>query len=162
MSSMARNTGSRGMTKLHENIAEELKAQPKHRKLAFALLGAFRTAALRYLGDSWEPILLEVGKQFLQIIETAEGKEINSIEDALNIAVKYGLIDDFEVNGGSVTLEGVLEALGWGEWADQGQNACIVTKGIVLEGLRREGLDVVELEESVDGDRVTFQWKTRG
>ncbi|WP_457614448.1 hypothetical protein [Methanopyrus sp.] len=161
MVNVMENMGSKGMIKLCENIAEELKTQPKHRKLAFALLGAFRTAALRYLGDSWEPILLEVGKQFLKIIE-AKGTEINSIEDALNIAVKYGLIDDFEVNDGSVTLEGVLETLGWRELADQGQDVCIVTKGIVLEGLRREGLDVIELEESIDEDRVTFQWKTRG
>jgi len=152
---------SEGMEKLREDIAEELKAQPKHRKLAFALLSAFRTAALRHLGESWEPIVMEAGRQFLKIIEIAEGREIEGLEDALSIAVEYGLIGGFELDENSVTLEGVLESLGWDKRTSRGEEVCIVTKGIVLEGLRREGLDVVELEEDLDGDRATFRWRTR-
>ncbi|WP_148689157.1 hypothetical protein [Methanopyrus sp. SNP6] len=146
---------------MREDIAEELKFQPKDRKLAFALLSAFRTAALRHMGESWEPIIMEAGRQFLKIVEIAEGKEIESIEDALNVAAEYGLISGFEMDEDSVTLEGVLESLGWDERTRRGEAACVMTKGIVLEGLRREGLDVVELEEDPDGYSVTFRWKTR-
>ncbi|WP_158295956.1 hypothetical protein [Methanopyrus kandleri] len=152
------------MGELRESIAEELKSQPKHRKLAFALLSSFRTAALRHLGESWEPIIMEASRQFLKIIkiiEIAEGREIEGLEDALSVAVEYGLIGGFELDEDSVTLEGVLESLGWDERTCRGKAACIVTKGIVLEGLRREGLDVVELEEDLDGDRATFRWRTR-
>ncbi|WP_456435270.1 hypothetical protein [Methanopyrus sp.] len=55
----------------------------------------------------------------------------------------------------------MLESLGWDERTRRGEAACVMTKGIVLEGLRREGLDVVELDEDPDGDSVTFRWKTR-
>ncbi|WP_456454377.1 hypothetical protein [Methanopyrus sp.] len=151
----------REVEELCEDIAEELKSQPKDRKLAFALLSAFRTAALRHVGESWEPIIMEAGRQFLKIVEIAEGKEIQSAEDALNVAAEYGLISGFEMDEGSVTLEGVLESLGWGERTRRGEEVCVMTKGIVLEGLRREGLDVVELKEDSDGDSVTFRWKVR-
>ncbi|WP_456435269.1 hypothetical protein [Methanopyrus sp.] len=50
-----------GMGELREDIAEELKFQPKDRKLAFALLSASRTAALRHMGESW--IIMEAGRQ---------------------------------------------------------------------------------------------------
>ncbi|WP_456482301.1 hypothetical protein [Methanopyrus sp.] len=146
---------------MREDIAEELKSQPKHRKLAFALLSAFRTAALIHIGGSWEPVVMEAGRQFLKIVEIAEGRKIECLEDALSIAMEYGLISGFELDEDSVTLEGVLESLGWDERTRCGEEVCIVTKGIVLEGLRREGLDVVELEEVLDGDRATFRWKTR-
>ncbi len=150
-----------GEEELRADVSEELAEQPEHRKLAFALLSALRMAALEHLSDSWEPIVMEVGRQFLKILEETEGKKVECLEDALSLIRQYDLIGDFEVEDGRVELEDVLETLGWQERTDRGEDACVVTKGVVLEGLRREGLDVVKLEEEVDGTTVTFRWETR-
>ena len=150
-----------GLKELRADVSEELAQQPEHRKLAFALLSALRMAALEHLRDSWEPIVMEVGRQFLKILEKTEDKEVECLEDALSLAKKYGLIGDFKVKAGRVEMEDVLETLGWQERTDHGESACVVIKGVVLEGLRREGLDVVRLEEDVAGATVTFRWETR-
>jgi predicted hydrocarbon binding protein len=158
---MGLNEEFEGEEELRGDIAEELSQQPKHRKLAFALLSAVRMAAMRHLSDSWEPIVMEVGRQFIKILEEAEREEIQELEDALRMAREYGLIGDFDVENGHAELEDVLETLGWQERSEEGKDVCAVIKGVILEGLRREGLEVVKLEEDVHDSSVTFRWETR-
>ncbi len=135
-----------------------IKEMPDDSKTSFILLSSARMAAIRHLGEAWEPLMMEVGAQVVRIMKVIDGLPEN-LEGALEVGRRLGLYTGYSVEDSSVRLTNCLEVLGW-EHADV-EARCTVTKGLVLEGLRMEGRDVVELEEEVDGTDVMFRWEER-